>query len=676
MGAAPRLAIIPRAGLAFHRAMARRLAAIMFTDLVGFTRLGQQDESAALRLRREHQALLRPIFAAFGGHEVKTLGDGFLVEFASAVESVRCAVEIQRAIAQRNAARGPEEQLLLRIGLHAGDIVEEDGDVVGDAVNVASRIEPLADPGGVCLSGTVYQQVRNKLPIVLERVGPKTLKNVQEPIEIYRVALGAPRATPPPPTDHAPQPVRLAVLPLANLSTDAADEYFADGLTDELITRTSQVPQVRVIARTSVQRYKGSPKSIREVGEELGVGVALEGSVRKFGNRIRISVQLVDVRSEAHVWSMRYDRPLDDIFAIQDDIAGNIAGSVAPHLTGRAVGATVPPAAAVSETADLEAYTLFLHGRQLFGEKGSVEAIRTALSLFEGATVRDPTFARAHVLVAETLLWLATEGTTPFRDAEERAERELRRALELDDRIAEAHSVLAALHLGSDRFVACEREARRAMELNPSLADPYRWLAQLAAGSGRIDEAIQLLEAARQLNPEDVNVLSFLGRALAYAGREADALAFWDATKPRVRYRTNAHLSEYYLGKGELVKAEESVRELERIRPNSPWTYTYRGTLEARRGNPQVARRLIEQLRERQQRGEMVVFFIGFLQSALGETDAFVASMEEALRYRVLPLLELLYSPLYAAERADPRVQDILRRQRDERADPAPGRAS
>lgn len=644
--------------------MTRRLAAIMFTDLVGFTRLGQKDEEAALRLRREHQSLLRPIFARFAGREVKTLGDGFLVEFASAVESVRCAVEIQRAIGGRNASVGSEAPISLRIGLHLGDVVEEEGDVVGDAVNVASRIEPLAEPGGICLSATIYEQVRNKLPIVFERVGSRSLKNVQEPVEIYRVVVGGTRATPPPPSTAGSSNLRLAVLPLANLSADAADEFFADGLTDELISRTAQVPQVRVIARTSVQRYKGSPKSIREVGQELDVGVALEGSVRKSGNRIRIAVQLVDVRSEAHIWSMRYDRPFDDIFAIQDDIASQIARSVVEHLTGPAPHATPTPAAAPPDTSDMEAYSLFLHGRQLFGEKGSVESIRTALTLFEAAVTRDPKFARARVGVAETLLWLATEGMVPFHDAEDRALHELKQALEINDGIAEAHSVLAGFYLSRDRFVEVEREAKRAMELNPSLADPYRWLAQLRAGDGDINEAVRLLEAARQLNPDDVNVLSFFGRALAYAGRYADAIAFWDATRSRIRFRTNAHMSEYYLAKGELSKAEESVRELERVRPDSPWTLAYRGILATRQGNPAEARRLIERLEERAKKGEMVAFFIGFLQFGLGEMDAFVASMEEAFRHGTLPLLELLYSPLYEAARADPRIQDLLRRQR------------
>ncbi len=635
----------------------------MFTDLVGFTKLGQQDEEAALRLRREHQDLLRPLFQQFGGREVKSLGDGFLVEFSSALESVRCAVEIQRALARRNASVGPEDQLQLRVGLHVGDVVDEDGDVVGDAVNVASRVEPLAEPGGVALSGSVYEQVRNKLPLVFERVGPRALKNVQEPVEIYRVLAEGSRPATAPRESTASRPLRLAVLPLANHTAEPEDGYFADGLTDELISRTSQVPQVRVIARTSVQRYKGSAKSIREVGQELDVGVALEGSVRKSGNRVRISVQLIDVKSEAPIWSMRYDRPFDDIFAIQDDIAGQVARSVEAQLTGPAATGHVPVTSSAPDTSDMEAYALFLHGRQLFGEKGSVESIRTALGLFEGAVARDPGFARAHVGVAETLLWLATEGSTPFREAEDRTLVELQRALEINEGIAEAHSTLAALYLGSDRFSECEREARRAMALNPSLADPYRWLAQLAAGDGDIQQAVRYLEAARKLNPEDVNVLSFMGRALAYAGREADAVAFWNATKSQVRFRTNAHMAEYYLGKGNLDEAERAIREMQAVRPESPWTYLYAGMLAIRRGDPAAAREMIRTLEERRQRGEMVVFFIGFLHYALGEMDAFVDCLEEAFRHNVLPLLELLYSPLYADARKDPRVQDILRRQ-------------
>jgi len=354
----------------------------MFTDLVGFTKLGQRDEDAALRLRKEHQALLRPLFAAHGGREVKSLGDGFLVEFPSAVESVRCAVAIQEALATRNSLSTSEEHIVLRVGIHVGDIVHEGDDIVGDAVNVASRIEPLAEPGGIAVSGSVFEQVRNKLKFPLEKVGPRHLKNVEYPVDVYRVVLSGVAAPPPARRPSSDASLRLAVLPFANLSPNADDEYFADGLTDELISQVSRIPSLRVIARTSVIRYKASPKSIREVGQDLGVGLAVEGSVRKAGNRIRITVQLVDTSSEEPLWSSRYDRPLDDIFSIQDDIASQVASSISGHLASRGVTTVVPVVRGSPDTSDLESYAQFLRGRKLLSEKASEATLRQALGLF------------------------------------------------------------------------------------------------------------------------------------------------------------------------------------------------------------------------------------------------------------------------------------------------------
>lgn len=641
----------------------RRLAAIMFTDLVGFTRLGQRDEDEALRLRREHQEIARPIFRAHGGREVKTTGDGFLVEFPSAIESVRCAVELQSAIARRNALPGSHEPIVVRVGIHVGDVVDDQGDIVGDAVNVASRIEPLADPGGVCVSGSVYDQVRNKLTIPLEPLGARTLKHVDFPVEVYRLALGGTvvRSTllPAPVEQH----FRLAVLPLANLSPSAEDDYFADGLTDELITQTAKIPSLRVIARTSVLQYKGSPKPVREVARELGVGLALEGSVRKSGNRLRVHVQLVDAATEAHLWGSRYDRPLGDIFQIQDEIAGQIATAIAGHFSGGAQPSAEFFVPAGAGTENLEAYTRFLHARKLLLEKGSKETIRQSVGLFEEALRLDPTFARARVGVAENLQWLASEGAIEYLPALHRAREELTRAIAENDALAEAHSSLGGLLLTDDDFVGTERESRRALELNPSLSDPYRWLAQLEAGAGRMDEAIRLLETAQQIDPADVNVVSFLGRAYYYGGREAEALAHWERTKPAALYRTNAHMTEYFLGKGDLDRASETVRELARLRPDNGWTEMYSAILAARRGDIALARQITERLERRSQAGDLTGFFAGFARLALGDQDAFVASMQQALQLRALPLLELRYSPLFAAAREDPRIQEILRRQ-------------
>jgi len=644
-------------------APARRLAAIMFTDLAGFTRLGQRDEEAALELRREHQALMRPLFAVHGGREVKTLGDGFLVEFPSAVESVRCAVKIQSEIAERNALPSSTERIDLRIGIHVGDVVEDGSDIVGDAVNVASRLEPLADAGGICVSGAVFEQVRNKVPLPLERVGPRHLKNVEHPVEIYRVvvAVGAPRSGAPAAED--PSTVRLAVLPFANLSPSPDDEFFADGLTDELISHVARLPSLRVIARTSVLRYKGSLKSIREVAQDLGVGFALEGSVRRAGRQVRITTQLIDASTEEEVWSSRYDRPLDDIFTIQDDIAGQIAGAVSGHLTKLGVTTVVPFVRAPPETADLEAYTEFLHGRKLYTEKGSEQTMRRALELFESALRRDPKFARARVLRAETLGWLGGDGSIPYTEAVLEAKREVALALEQNDGLAEAHSALAGLLLGDDEVEAAELEARRALELNPSLTDPYRWLAQLAAGAGRIDETVRLLEAAQRLDPVDINILAFLGRAYHYAGRVPEALAHWERTKPLVPFRTNQHLAEYYLGVGEYAKAAKAVEEMKRLRPGNLWTETYAGILAAKTGDRESALQGAARLYARRRAGDLTDFGAGFIDYALGNTDAFLEAMEAAFRLHQLPFLELMYSPLFAPARSDPRLLDLLRRQ-------------
>ena len=642
----------------------RRLAAIMFTDLVGFTELGQRDEEEALRLRAEHQRILRPLFAAHNGREVKSLGDGFLVEFASAMESARCAVEVQKAVAERNARPDAGGPIRLRIGIHLGDVVGDGDDIVGDAVNVASRIEPLADPGGICVSGPVYDQVRGQLRLPLEKLGARTLKHVEHPVDVYRVLLWGDGAPPSAPA-AASTPLRLAVLPLANLSPDANDSYFADGLTDELITQTSRIAGLRVVPRTSVRRYKDAPNSLRDVARDLDVRLALEGTVRKAGNRVRITVQLLDPRSEDRLWSSQYDRPLDDIFAIQDDIAGRVAASISVHV--RAPG-TPPPTPPVPggprETSDLAAYALFLHGRKLLSEKGSEETIRQALALFEGAVERDPNFARAHVGIAEATVWLTMEGALPLDEQMPRLLGEARRALELDERIAEAHSVLAEYYLAIDDFEGARTEAERALELNPSLGDAYRWLAQIESGDGHIEEAIRLLETARSLDPYDVNVAAFLGRAYFYAGREGEAVAHWDRTESLVPFRTRSHRAEYYLSHGRLDDAERMATEMAKLRPTSIYLHALRGILAAKRGDRATAEREIENLERRKEAHAVGWFLEAYVYYALGDTDRFCALMEQCRTEGMVPVLDLLYSPLYADIRDDPRIQRAIGRPR------------
>ena len=457
---------------------------------------------------------------------------------------------------------------------------------------------------------------------------------------------------------------RLVVLPFANISPDPADEYFADGMTEELIERLSHVAGLRVIARTTAMHYKGSRETALEIGRSLQVGNVLECSVRKAGARIRITAQLIDTRTEEHLWAERYDGQLDDIFRVQDEIAGRIARSLAERLapqTDHPAPVFVPGA---PDTTDLEAYTLFLHGQKLLGDRNSATTIRRALGLFEEAVARDPGFARARVGIAEALLWLGTDGAMPVRESIDRALAETHRALAENDRLAEAHSALASILIGEDRPLEAVRESRRALELNPNLSDPYRWLAQWRAGEGKPEEAIRFLEEAQRINPLDVNIVTFLGRMYFYAGHWDQAFAHWDRTRHLAPYRTSAHETELHIARREIDQAETGVRELERLRPDSLYTKTYRGMLEALKGNPEGARRSLAELEGPAVEGRVPAFFAGHVHFALGEDDAYLAGLERSLAQHQFPLLEVLYSPLFVRLRHDPRVEELVRRQR------------
>ncbi len=443
----------------------RRLAAIMFTDMVGYTALGQRNESLSLALVEEQRKLVRPILARHNGREVKTIGDAFLVEFPNAVDAVRCAYDIQRAVREFNLTLEPDRRIQLRVGVHAGDVVELHGDISGDAVNVASRIEPLAEDGGVCVTRQVYDFVRNKVDIQLSSLGPKLLKNVAEPMEVYRMVMPWERDAPGAPSQL--DRTRVAVLPFANMSPDPNDEYFADGMTEELIDRLAQVKGLEVIARTSVMNYKKKEKNASQIGSELRAGVLVEGSVRKAGNRIRVTAQLIKADTEGHLWSAHYDGSLDDIFAVQSEIAEKVAGELKIKLLE-------PEKETIGKkpTENMEAYSNFLRGRELYRE-GSEPSLRHALKLFERAVELDPSFARAHVAVAECHQQLGNIGHEPRDVMLTAVKASLRRALELDPDLAEAHASFAFLHFNEDDLPGTEAEAKKALELNPSLPEAY-----------------------------------------------------------------------------------------------------------------------------------------------------------------------------------------------------------
>jgi len=278
----------------------------MFTDMVGYTALGQKNESLSIVLVEEQRRVIRPILTKHAGREIKTIGDAFLVEFPNAVDAVRCAYDIQRAVREFNLSLASDKRIHLRVGVHVGEVVESQGDILGDSVNVASRIEPLAEYGGVCISRPVYDLVKNKVDIPLSSMGQKSLKNVAEPMEVYKMVLPWEKETMSSPAQLNKN--RVAILPFVNMSPDPNDEYFADGITEEMISTVSGISGLSVISRTSVMGFKGTTKKITEIGNELGAGSILEGSFRKAGNKVRVTAQLIDVGRDSHVWAQNYDR--------------------------------------------------------------------------------------------------------------------------------------------------------------------------------------------------------------------------------------------------------------------------------------------------------------------------------------------------------------------------------
>jgi adenylate cyclase len=564
----------------------RRLAAIMFTDLVGYTSLAQSDEPAALRLLKESEDLVRPLFRIHQGREIKSTGDGVLVEFSSALRAVQCATDIHQRLRQRNSKKGAAP-IVLRIGVHLGDVEERGGDIFGDAVNLASRIEPLAPPGGICISGPVFDQVRNKISNRIEKLGPKKLRNIEFATEVYRIVL---------PWDSSPStraesaiPTRLAVLPLVNISPDPKDEYFADGLTEELTCALSKLRDLRVIARTSVGQYKSTSKPVSQIGAELGVGSILEGSVRKFENRLRITLQLIDVNSEEHLWAESYDRQLSDVFALQTEIAERTAGALQLELVG-------PERESIraKPTSNLLAYDLYLKGIHA-ARQSTPEGFKESVRCLEEAIRLDPNFSQACAFLANTYLFLSGD-TLPPGESFPRAKVLVAKALELDSGSSDAHTARGnlalqyehdwglaeaefrrAISLNSSnanahfwygillyvvrRFAEAQEAFRTAVELEPLWKNPRAWLILLHQDSGDFRSAIELVEEERAREPQNPSHHVRLGTLFIQTGRREDARAEAELSNgPLSRYE---ELDRAYLWKalGNPDEARRLTRE-------------------------------------------------------------------------------------------------------------------
>ncbi|MBR0829407.1 tetratricopeptide repeat protein [Bradyrhizobium manausense] len=551
----------------------RRLAAILAADIAGYSRLmGADEEGTLAQLKAHRHAQLDPKIEEHLGRIVKTTGDGMLAEFASVVDALRCAIEIQRGMLERNADVPLERRIEFRVGINVGDIIIDGGDIYGDGVNVAARLEGLAEPGGICVSGRVQEDARGKLDIAFEDAGEQQLKNIAWPVRVYRVRLGGettqvrsavalPLALPDKPS--------IVVLPFTNMSGDSEQDYFADGVTEDIITGLSRARWLFVIARNSSFAYRGRSTDVKQVAHELGVRYVLEGSIRKVGERVRISAQLAEGTSGRQLWAKRYDRELSDIFAMQDEITETIIGAVEPEL-----GKVERRRSAGKRPDNLDAWDLYQRGMSHLYEY-TKEDLQRARQYFVQAIAKDPQLGPAHSGLAETYYYEGVYGfAESISDNREKALAPALRAVVLDAEDAGAHCTLGRAYYMRRAYDAAFRELKTALELNPSLALAHYGLGATLLFSGRAAESIPHLTAAIRLSPHDPNMGSFLVRLAdaAYFLKRYEEAAEWAMRalqQPNFQWSRYTVLIAALAQLGRLDEARNCIDELQAKRPNT-----------------------------------------------------------------------------------------------------------
>jgi adenylate cyclase len=590
----------------------RRLAAILAADVVGYSRLmGIDDEDTLARLKSHQRAIFEPKVAEHHGRIVKTTGDGALVEFASVVDAVRCAVEIQRGMAERNADVPPERRIEYRIGINVGDIIIDGSDIFGDGVNVAARLEGLAEPGGIWVSRAVHEQVRDKLAFGFEDMGEREVKNIARPVNAHRVRydgqlLADTAAAAVPSSGKSPpvQPLRrrplwiaaaaiavvvvaagawfmlksrsnpgvlagrtsIAVLPFNNMSGDPSQDYLSDGITEAILTALARSPTLFVMARNSSFTFKGKAVNVTEAGRKLGVRYIVEGSVQKSADQLRVTAQLIDAQSGNHVWAEKFDRPFKDIFAVQDEITATIAARLGSRLQKAEVDAARSKA-----TVDLSAYDYFLRGRALRQTNAKGPTLESR-AMFEKAIEIDPKFALAYAELAFTyyreiaLRWDMANRERSLAKGVDLAEK----ALALDGTLPFAHLVRGDLYLRQHQFDQAVTWVKKAIDLDPNNPENYAALANVLNFINRNGEALPLIQKAIALDPlHEPSLDMYLGRAYSFTGKFDEAIPHLRLCTSRAPdfWPCHANLAAAYAHSGKLDLARQELAEMRRYYP-------------------------------------------------------------------------------------------------------------
>ena len=632
----------------------RRLAAVMFTDIVGYSSLTQKNERLALDLLEEHRKIVRPIVARHNGREIKTIGDAFLIEFGSALEATQCALDVQKTLHDYNQKSLEERRVHLRIGIHLGDVIQRQSDVLGDAVNIASRIEPLAEADGICISEQVYDQVRNKIDYPIENLGSRQLKNIDYPIDVHRILWEKDETA-----KLSLDKKRIAVLPFLNISPDPKDEYFADGLTEELIAKLSTISGFKVIARTSTMRFRGTSKSVGEIGRELKSGTILEGSVRKAANRLRVTAQLINAATEEHLWVQNYDRQLEDVFAIQAEVAQNVADALKTQLLTEERRHIEK-----KSTSDIGAYTLYLKGRYYWNERNK-ESLEMAIKYFEQAIKRDPEFALAYSGLADCYVVLVDHSYLAPNEGNPRAKQAATKALELDNTLAEAHTSLASILNTDWEWTEAEREFNEALRLNPNYPTAHHWYSIYLLSLGRLDEAMREAKAAQELDPVSPQIHAYAG-ILHYCARHYDS-ALKELGKSLELDPNSVAAHEYrcyvYLFKSMFEEALTEMRLVLRFfHMSTANVRAFTGGVYAMAGRIEEAKRIIRECEDASTHEYVDPQWLVFAHSRLGNKDRAFEWLEKAFEAHRATPFQVKLDPRFDGITSDPRFEELMKK--------------
>lgn len=633
----------------------RKLAAIMFSDMTGYTALMQQNEQLAIAKRRRLKEVLETSVAAFHGQILQYYGDGALSIFNSAVDGVNCSVEIQRELRQESDA-GPKVEL--RIGIHTGDISIEEEVIYGDGVNIASRIESLAVPGSVFISEKVFDEIKNQKNVPAREIGYFELKNVINPVRIFAIDnphLVVPKRDSLTGKTSVPHN-RLAVLPFVNMSADPENEYFSDGITEELLNALTKVEGLQVISRTSAFAFKGKNADIREIGIQLNVDKILEGSVRKSGNRVRITTQLINTADGYHIWSENYDRDLTDIFEVQDEISGIIANKLRENLSSskhtKALVKTAAPG--------IEAYTLFLKGLHFYN-KVTPDDSKKAIEYFNEAIKIEPGYANAYAMAAEAYASLGLTGQIHPDEAFKAVHKFADKSIELDSSCTAGLVAKGWAYLIYDwKWTEAYQSLQKAIELQPT-ASAYELLSFYYLSIGKKNEAVETMEKALNLDPISPIINQSLADAYLNAGRVDEALKRAELMLEMYpRMRAAVELTGWCMGmKGDWKKAVEIFEEVHRmvnhpLKAVTPLAYAY-----AQLGEEEKAREYVSKIKQRQIEEPRVVLDadLAIIHWALGEKDKAFEYLNNCVEKRLSPVVILVDHPFFKDMPNDPRYK-------------------